>query len=398
MDILTRGASTLADRPARGHLKTGSGGVSQVGDLSQDGDGHLPRRLAANVQADRRVEAADRRGRETRCLQLGRAFRRAATRAQGADVEGGRRQGGGQGGAVQVGVVAGHGHRRPGVQADGGEGLGRIFASIGDSGDRRRIGRAARPDKKRLPAGLGAQRSHGQGGRVSAQHHEARARFVQSSEGARPIRRRVVKRAARAPRPIGEPQRRRARVGEGEQAVGRRVSRRDPLQQDLDARTAHQADVGPGTTLAIHQAHGAPILDHTRGVAGDVRLQAAAGEEAGYEPARDNHLGSERSRTAAAQGDDGGQGGGVAGRQRRVQGWPHIFGQTEQRPLRQRIGHGGIRIGAGAWRPNPSWDCFMTARPSPTNYWLQNFEVLAQTRRKKLSWGRWSAPKQPQAG
>jgi len=62
--------------------------VGEAGDLGQDGDGDLPGRLAAKVQADGGVKAPDLRLGEAGGRQAGAAFRQAPARAQGSHIEG----------------------------------------------------------------------------------------------------------------------------------------------------------------------------------------------------------------------------------------------------------------------------------------------------------------------
>jgi len=254
-------------------------------------------------------------------------------RAQRADVEGRRGQGHRQGGVVQLRLVGGHGHGGERVEADGGHGGGRFLAAVGEAGQGGGRLRALGPHQGGLAAHLPAQGGDGQGRGVGAQHHQAQRRLIEAAERPLPGLRRLVGWGAATAQPVRRPARRDAPALQVQQGQSRGVVRGDALQQDLDARAAQQADVGPGAALAIDQPPRLAVGQAGAGVAGDVAFQASAGQEAGRAGGGQHHLRAHRPRPTLVQADDGGQGRRLAGLQRRPQRRAGVVGEAEQRPF-----------------------------------------------------------------
>jgi len=239
---------------------------------------------------------------------------------------------------VGLGLVGRHRDGGPAVEPDGGQRLGRRVAQVADLEGRRRFG-ALRAHQRGLVAGVRAQPRDRQRGGIAAQHHQLRHRLEGAAERALPRRRRALRRIADATVPIADPLGRRARVPQRQQPRDRGVVRRDPLDQDIDACAAEQADVRPGAAGAVDEPARLAVGQAGLGVAGDVGLEAAAGEEAGEDAYADHHLGADRPRAAAIEPDDGGERARPVGRARRFQRRPRVVAEAEHRPVGQHLAH-----------------------------------------------------------
>jgi len=235
-------------------------------------------------------------------------------------------------------LVGGDRHRRPAVEADRGQRLFRLVAQVVHLERRRRLG-AFRPHQGGLEAGLYAEPGDRQRGGIAAQHHQLRHGLVGAAERLVPRRRRALRRIAGASLAVAEPGGRRPRIAQLQQPPDRRVVGGDPLDQDVDPRAAEQPDVGPRTAGPVDQAPRLAVRQACLGMAGDIRLQAAAREEAGEDAIADHHLRADRPRTAAAERNDGGERAGLAGRPRLSQRRPRVVAEAEHRPVGQHVGH-----------------------------------------------------------
>ncbi len=227
------------------------------------------------------------------------------------------------------------------------QGLAGLIAAVGDACKRRGLHRALWPHQGGFPAGLGAQGGDRQGGGIGPQHDQARRRLEALAERPPPGRGRLVDRAAGAADAIAQPQGRRARLSERQQAHGDRRSRfcrRDPLKEDLHPRSAHQADVGPGAALAIDQPHAGALRwpaprahGRPRRLPGQRRRKETRGLLAGRGTIW-VLLHWHRSWTAAIHGDDGGPARPArSASMAALEGRARIVGQAEQRPVRERV-------------------------------------------------------------
>jgi hypothetical protein len=226
--------------------------MSRGHDFADHRHGHLERRLAAEVEADRRAQLGKVALREPGRLSAVRSARAGVVARPAGRHRARRGQGGHQGGVVELHVVAADGDGGPGVQADRGQGLVGGFAAIGDVFQGRRRGRALGADQERLEAGLSPEAGHRQGGRVAAQHDQAGDRIEGALEGSGPQGLGLLD--TQSLQAVADPEGRRPGLGQVQQGAGRRVVGFDLLDQDLDPRAAQQADVRPGAAVAIDEA------------------------------------------------------------------------------------------------------------------------------------------------
>src|SRR6266851_1238454 len=124
------------------------------GDLREDRDGDLGRRQGADIEADRTVDAREV-GRSEACLGQALAARGVGfARAQRADIEGLRAQGGGQRGIVELGIVRQSDDRGAAVGPQHRHGIVRPFGRESDAGKAQLAGEgAARIDDRDRVAG-----------------------------------------------------------------------------------------------------------------------------------------------------------------------------------------------------------------------------------------------------
>ena len=141
-------------------------------DLGDHRDRNLPRRLAAEIQPDRRPQPRQFDLADARRPQSRQPFGQPASRAQHPDIGRGRRQGGEQGVLVGVPIVGGHRNGRPGVETDRSEGPTGLGAAVGEAGQRRH---GSTRDLSGAP-GLSRSRLERQGRRSPARSDRRRPR------------------------------------------------------------------------------------------------------------------------------------------------------------------------------------------------------------------------------
>ena len=175
-----------------------------------------------------------------------------------------------------------------------------------DTQARWRPARVQRPDQCHLPAYPQAQGGNSTSKGIGAHHDEVLARLEEhAGDPVLAIGRLLDVRSAQAFVPVAEPERGLALMAEPFQLPQGGVIRPDPLHQHLKPAPAGKRQVHERAAAAVDEAARLAVPQDVAGMTRNIRIDAAAREDAAPCVGRHHHLGTNGSRSAVGVDDCG---------------------------------------------------------------------------------------------
>lgn len=283
--------------------------------FGQDAHRYLKRGLSSKIKSDRPSQPAKLLRCHAPTSQSLKAFGQAPPRPQNADIRRRRLQSNSQGVFVEFDVVSCNGDERPWVQADFSEGVRRTGSPVSHREPRRWRGWTQRSNQMRIVPQIDRKSRYGQSRRIATDHNHPLLRgngqidLKWRCRNCDPwVKMEIVGFNAVSSDAIGAPDRRSAKITELQPNADGGIVLSQRLYQKLDSRAAQKPDVRPRTAFPINQTPRLSILQSGATMSDDVRLDTSAGQKAGHEVRRHQHLCARRPWRSAIGGDQGHKG------------------------------------------------------------------------------------------